>query len=159
MNNSYICSFFLQLYFKTGQVAILLFQVDCKQLGTLEKKNEQLIAKPFRPFYARHCGNCADGFACAIEIVVKSLLNFTASVRCSIMKARRYFLRPVSAEQDTTGHDRTGQARQGQTWTGISFADATQSKPNYTLLSLSLFPDTYKENQPRGGVANGRNSP
>lgn len=120
--------------------------------NTGKKKNQQLIAKPLKPFYARHCGNCADGFACAIEIVVKSVLNFTASVRCSIMKARRYFLRPVSTEQDTTGQD-----RQGQTWTGISFADATQNKPNYTL--LSLFPDTYKENQPRGGVANGRNSP
>lgn len=100
-----------------------------------------------------------NGFACAIEIVVKSLLNFTASVRCSIMKARRYFLRPVSTEHGTTGQDGTGQDRQGQTWTGISFADATQNKPNYTLLSLSLFPDTYKEKQPRGGVANGRNSP
>lgn len=60
---------------------------------------------------------------------------------------------------DRTGEDRTGQDRQGQTWTDISFADATQNKPNYTLLSLSLFPDTYKEKQPRGGVANGRNSP
>lgn len=134
MNNSYICSFFLQLYFKTGQVAILLFQVDCKQLGTLEKKNEQLIAKPFRPFYARHCGNCADGFACAIEIVVKSLLNFTASVRCSIMKARRYFLRPVSAEQDTTGHDRTGQDRPGKDRHGQAFHLQTQHKVNLITL-------------------------
>lgn len=132
--------------------------MDCKQLGVLKKTNG-LFRKPLG-----RCGNCANGFACAIEIVVKSLLNFTASVRCSIMKARRYFLRPVSTEQgttaqDSTGRNRTGQDRQGQTWTGISFADATQNKPNYTLLSLSLFPDTHKEKQPRGGVANGRNSP
>lgn len=67
---------------------------------------------------------------------------------------------PASCQaRNRTRQDRTGQDRQGQAWTGISFADATQNKPNYTLLSLSLFPDTYKENQPHGGVANGRNSP
>lgn len=107
--------------------------MDCKQLGVLKKTNG-LFRKPLG-----RCGNCANGFACAIEIVVKSLLNFTASVRCSIMKARRYFLRPVSTEQGTTAQDRTGRNRTGQDRTGRdrhgqAFHLQTQHKINLITL-------------------------